>query len=153
MVPRPIFDNPDYRGTGKLRDKVAIITGGDNGIGRAVAVAFAKEGADLAIVYLDEHQDAVETREAVNRLGRKCLLIPIDLRNKESSSCIVKATLEAFGHIEILVNKAGVQFVRQSLLEISDEQLQTTFVINILSFFSVSTNDYGSSICSSTVLN
>lgn len=158
MIPRPIYDNPAYIGTGKLKDKVAVITGGDSGIGRAAAVAFAKEGADLVIVYLDEHQDAVETREAVTRLGRRCLLLPVDLRQKTAAECIVQTTMQAFGRLDILVNNAGVQFVRPSLLEISEQQLRTTFEINIMSFFhlTIAALPYmrrGSSIINTTSVN
>lgn len=135
MDPRPIYDNPNYIGTGKLKDKVAIITGGDSGIGRAVAVAFAKEGADIAIVYLDEHRDAAETCEAVHQFGRKCLLIPADLEKHEAADYITAATLEAFGHIDILINNAGVQYVQPSLLQITEEQLDKTFAINIKAMF------------------
>jgi Dehydrogenases with different specificities (related to short-chain alcohol dehydrogenases) len=133
--PRPVYDNPRYIGTGKLQDKVAIITGGDSGIGRAVAVAFAKEGADVAIIYLDEHRDAAETRDAVHQLGRKCLLIPVDLENRGAAEYIAATTLQTFGHIDILINNAGVQYVQPSLLHITEEQLDKTFAINIKTFF------------------
>jgi hypothetical protein len=99
MNPLPIFDNPNYVGTGKLKNKIAIITGGDSGIGRAVAVAFAfaKEGADLVLVYMDrEEQDARTTQEAVQKLGRSCLLCPIDLREKNAGASIVSRTLKTF---------------------------------------------------------
>ncbi|WP_339287585.1 SDR family oxidoreductase [Paenibacillus sp. FSL E2-0201] len=158
MVPRPVFDNPEYIGTGKLKDKVAIITGGDSGIGRAVAVAFAKEGADIVIVYLNEHQDAVETREAVNRLGRRALLLPVDLRCEDAPAHIVNSTLQAFGRIDILINNAGVQFVRPSLLEISLQQLRTTFEVNIIAMFNLTKAVLpylrrGSSIVNTTSVN
>ncbi|WP_379133136.1 SDR family oxidoreductase [Paenibacillus sp. sgz500958] len=139
VVPRPLYDNPNYRGSGKLLNKVAIITGGDSGIGRAVAVAFAKEGADVAIPYLNEHRDAEETREAIHNLGRRCLLIPGDLRSKEACCRAVQMTIDCYGTIDILVNNHGIQFVRNSYLEISDEQLYNTFNTNIISFFHLTT--------------
>jgi NAD(P)-dependent dehydrogenase (short-subunit alcohol dehydrogenase family) len=135
MTPRPIYDNPYYRGSGKLAGKAAVITGGDSGIGRAVAVAFAKEGADVAIVYLYERSDALVTRTAVEGLGRRCLLIEGDLRNEAFSKKVVNDTLQCFGHIDILVNNIGVQFPQKSILDISAEQLEDTFRTNIFSFF------------------
>ncbi|WP_160678240.1 SDR family oxidoreductase [Clostridium sp. C8-1-8] len=135
MHPRPIFDNPDYVGSCKLKDKVAIITGGDSGIGRAVALAFAKEGADIAIVYFNEHEDANEIKTIIESKGRRCILIPGDLREEAFSRDIVNITLDKLGHIDILVNNAGVQFPQQSILDISAQQLDDTFRTNIYSMF------------------
>lgn len=134
MNPLPVSENPNYIGTGKLKGKVAIITGGDSGIGRAVAIAFAKEGADLVIVYLNEHRDAQDTERRIRQLGRKCLLLPVDVRSPGFASYIVDSTLKAFGKIDILINNAGVQYFQTSLLDISEEQLRNTFEVNILSF-------------------
>ncbi len=135
MCPRPIFDWEGYQGSGKLQGKVAIITGGDSGIGRAVAVAFAKEGATVAIVYLYERVDAAETQNYIEQLGGCCLPIEGDLRRPEFSRRVADQVIEAFGHIDILVNNAGVQFPQTSILDISDEQLENTFRTNIFSFF------------------
>ncbi|RFU69363.1 SDR family oxidoreductase [Peribacillus saganii] len=135
MVPRPISENPDYRGSGKLIDKTAIVTGGDSGIGRAVAYAFAKEGADVAIVYLNEHEDANETKHRVEQLGRRCLLIPGDLQNEAMSYEAIKQTIQHFGKIDILVNNHAVQYVQKSILDITAEQLDITFRTNIYAFF------------------
>lgn len=135
MEPRPISENPDYRGSGKLTDKVAIITGGDSGIGRAVAYAFAKEGADVVIVYLYEHRDAEETRERIQQLGRKCILICGDLTNEIMSKHVVDQTIKYFGKINILVNNHAVQYVQKSILDITEEQLDRTFRTNIYAYF------------------
>jgi NAD(P)-dependent dehydrogenase (short-subunit alcohol dehydrogenase family) len=135
MVPRPIFHNPAYHGSGKLKGKVALITGGDSGIGRAVAVAFAKEGADLAILYLDEERDALETAGYIGDLGRQCLLLEGDLRDAQFCRKAVKECVGAFGRLSLLVNNAAVQFPQPSILEISEEQLETTFRTNIFSMF------------------
>ncbi|WP_050614169.1 SDR family oxidoreductase [Bacillus testis] len=135
MVPRPISENPDYLGSGKLQDKVAIITGGDSGIGRAVAYAFAKEGADVVIPYLCEHEDALETKARVEEIGRSCLLIPGDLQKEEMSAEVVKRTMEQFGKIDTLVNNHGVQYVQRSIMEITSKQLEKTFRTNIFAFF------------------
>lgn len=134
MDPLPVSENPNYIGTGKLKDKVAIITGGDSGIGRAVAIAFAKEGADLVIVYLNEHRDAQDTERRIRQLGRRCLLLPVDVRAQGFAAYIVERTLQTYGKIDILINNAAVQFVRESLLDISEEQLRNIFEVNILSF-------------------
>ena len=135
MNPRPIFDYEGYRGSGKLRGKVAIITGGDSGIGRAVAVAFAKEGATVAIIYLYERVDATETKDYIEQLGGCCFPIEGDLRNSEFCRRAVAQVMKAFGRIDILVNNAGVQFPQPSILDISDEQLENTFRTNIFAFF------------------
>ncbi|NRF93331.1 SDR family oxidoreductase [Paenibacillus frigoriresistens] len=135
MVPAPISDNPDYVGSGKLQGKVAIITGGDSGIGRAVAIGFAKEGADVVIAYLYEHEDANATVEMVSRYGRRCLPIAGDLRDEEFSNEIVRKTLEFFGRIDILVLNQGVQFPQESILNISTQQLEDTFRTNIFPLF------------------
>lgn len=135
MDPPPISENPAYRGSGKLCGKVAVITGGDSGIGRAVAIAFAKEGADVAIVYLCEHDDACYTRRRVEELGQRCLTVAGDLREEAFSAAVVDQTRHAFGHIDILVNNAGVQFAQYSILDVSAEQLDITFRTNIFSFF------------------
>lgn len=135
MNPKPISDNPYYKGSGKLKNKTAIITGGDSAIGRAAAIAYAKEQADVVIVYLDEHKDAQETKKTIEKYGGKCLLIAIDLRKEDSSLEVVKQTVETFGQIDILVNNHAVQFPQDSLLDISAEQLLTTFQTNILSYF------------------
>ncbi|MDF2679711.1 MAG: short-chain dehydrogenase/reductase [Brevibacillus sp.] len=135
MVPLPISENPSYTGSNKLRGKVAIITGGDSGIGRATAIAFAKEGADVVIVYLYEHEDAEVTRQRVEQLGQRCLLIACDLQDPRASAFVVEQTLASFGKIDTLVNNCGVQYPQQSILDISNEQLEHTFRTNIFSFF------------------
>jgi NAD(P)-dependent dehydrogenase (short-subunit alcohol dehydrogenase family) len=118
-----------------LKNKVAIITGGDSGIGRAVAIAFAKEGADLVIAYLDEHQDAAETKQIINNLGRQCVPIAVDLRQEENCHSVVETTIKTYGRLDILVNNHGVQFHAKSIMDITKEQLMNTFQTNIISFF------------------
>lgn len=140
MDPEPIFDNPNYKGSGKLKGKVAIITGGDSGLGRACAVAFAKEGADLVIPYLCEHEDAMFTKRYVESLGAKCLLISGDLTDKEFSQKIVSESMNTYGHIDILVNNAGVQYQTDTLSEISDEQFDYTMKVNIYGMFYLTKN-------------
>lgn len=135
MIPRPIFENPHYTGSNKLLNKAAIITGGDSGIGRAVAIAFAKEGADVVIVYLNEHEDALETKERVNQLGRQCLTIAGDIGDENFCHYVVQKTIEAFGHLEILVNNAGEAHSQASISDISVMQLKRTFQTNIFSYF------------------
>jgi len=135
MKPRPIFDNPNYKGSGKLKDKVAIITGGDSGIGRAVAISYVKEGAKVVIVYLNEERDAKETEEYIKCLGGECILIPGDVKNRKFCDYIIKETMKKFGKIDILVNNAGVQYQQKSLLDISDEQFDYTMKTNMYSIF------------------
>lgn len=135
MKPRPIFDNIHYKGSCKLKGKTAIITGGDSGIGRAVAVAFAKEGANVSIVYLNERKDALETKTYVEKYGGECLLIETDLREEENSHFAVQRTIEVFGCIDVLVNNCGVQFIQKSIMDICKQQLMDTFSANIFSFF------------------
>lgn len=135
MNPLPISENQDYQGSNKLQGKVAIMTGGDSGIGRAAAIAFAKEGADLAIVYLDEHQDAEQTKQRIEELGRRCLLMALDLRDPAASQEVVNRTLSEYSKIDVLVNNHAVQFPQKSILDISNEQLENTFRTNILSYF------------------
>lgn len=135
MNPLPISDNPAYKGSGKLAGKVAIITGGDSGIGRAVAIGFAKEGADVVIVYLYERQDALTTQQMVAQYGGRCLLIEGDLRRPELSTEIIRITLEHYGKINCLVLNQGVQFPQTSILDISNEQLEDTYRTNIFPHF------------------
>lgn len=135
MNPLPIFEGPSYVPGNKLYGKVAIITGGDSGIGRAVSVLFAKEGADIVIVYLNEKKDAEYTKNHIENLGRRCILMEGDLKKEEFSKFIAENTIKTFGKIDILVNNAGVQYPQNSILDITAEQLKTTFETNIFSFF------------------
>jgi NAD(P)-dependent dehydrogenase (short-subunit alcohol dehydrogenase family) len=136
MKPAPRYSAPRYRGSGKLRDKIGLITGGDSGIGRAVAVLFAREGADVAIVYLsEEQQDAEETREAVEHEGRRCFLLPGDVRRPEFCEEAVETVVDTFGKLDILVNNAAYQAQQENLGDISDEQFEQTFRTNIFGYF------------------
>ena len=135
MKPRPIFNNPYYRASGKLMNKVAIITGGDSGIGRAVAVGFVKEGAKVVIAYYNEHKDAEETKDFIERLGGVCHLIAGDIKDTSFCDKIVDETMEKFGKIDILVNNSGVQYQQKSLLDITDEQFDLTMKTNIYGMF------------------
>jgi len=134
MRPRPVYDN-DEPGCGKLKDKVAIITGGDSGIGRSVAIFFAKEGADVVVAYLNEHQDAKETATAVKKYGKEALLIATDVSVEENCRKIVDQAINRFGKIDILVNNAAMQFEQEEIEKISAEQLDRTFRVNIYSQF------------------
>lgn len=135
MEPRPSYEAPERRGAGRLEGKVALITGGDSGIGRAVSVLFAREGADVAIAYLNEQEDAEETRRAVEEEGRRCLLLQGDVREPEFCSEAVAQTVRELGRLNVLVNNAAVQFVQERPEDISDEQLDNTFRTNIFSQF------------------
>ncbi|HKI02786.1 MAG TPA: SDR family oxidoreductase [Thermoanaerobaculia bacterium] len=135
MTPRPRSEDPAERGSGKLAGKAALITGGDSGIGRAVAIAFAREGADVAVVYLDEHQDAEETRRLVEEKGRRCLLIPGDVGDEELCREAVERTARELGRLDVVVNNAAEQHEQESLEDISREQLERTFRTNIFGYF------------------
>ena len=135
MIPRPIFYHPDYQPSGKLWGKVAIITGGDSGIGRAVAVGFAQEGATVVIAYYNEHKDAEETKAVIEGFGGNCMLLVGDIKDTHFCDEIVENTRKKYGKIDILVNNAGVQYQQKSLLDISDQQFDTTMKTNIYSMF------------------
>ena len=135
MNPRPKAEDEKQRGSGKLQGKVAIITGGDSGIGRAVAVAFAKEGADVAISYLEEDKDAKETQRLVEEQGSKCVLLAGDIGDERACRDIVDQAVKELGTIDILVNNAAEQHRQDSIEKISAEQLERTFRTNIFSFF------------------
>lgn len=135
LVPEPMYDAPHYQGSDKLREKVAIITGGDSGIGRSVAVLFAREGADIAIVYLSEHKDAEDTKQAVEKEGRRCLLIPGDVSDAGFCKRAVKQTLEAFGRLDILVNNAAFQEHVNNFEDLSEDQFDRTMKTNLYGYF------------------
>lgn len=135
MDPKPISIEDQYRGSQKLKGKVALITGGDSGIGRAVAYHFAREGADCAIVYLNEDQDAEKTKKQVEAEGRRCLLIRGDVGDSHFCQDAVEQTVNSLGGLHILVNNAAEQHPQSSLTDITDEQLEQTFRTNIFSFF------------------
>ena len=135
MRPRPRAEDEGYRGSGKLEGRVALITGGDSGIGRAVAIAFAKEGADVAIVYLNEHQDAEETRRLVEDHGRRCHLIAGDVGDEELCRRVVAESVRELGRLDVLVNNAAEQHEQVRLEDISREQLERTFRTNIFAYF------------------
>lgn len=135
MRPLPIFDNPNYKGSGKLKDKVAIITGGDSGLGRACSVIFVKEGAKVVIVYYDETMDAEETKNYIEKLGGECILIKGDITDHVFCKYVVNETINKFGKIDILVNNAGVQYQQDFLENISDEQFDYTMKVNVYGMF------------------
>ncbi|MDQ0253188.1 NAD(P)-dependent dehydrogenase (short-subunit alcohol dehydrogenase family) [Evansella vedderi] len=135
MRPRPISESPDYKATGKLQGKVAIISGGDSGIGRAVAYAFAKEGATIVIVYLNEHADAQETKQRVEQLGQQCLAIAGDLGQEQTSHQVVEQTVRLFGRIDIIVNNCAESYPQDQITDITSEQLIRVFQSNVFSYF------------------
>ncbi|HVI24981.1 MAG TPA: SDR family oxidoreductase [Xanthomonadaceae bacterium] len=135
LDPQPRFLAPDYEGSGKLRDMVALVTGGDSGIGRAVAVLFAREGADIALVYLSEDRDADTTREYVEREGRRCIAIRGDVKDPRFCEQAVEQTLDALGRIDVLVNNAAFQQHSKTLEDITEEHLQETLQTNIGGYF------------------
>jgi NAD(P)-dependent dehydrogenase (short-subunit alcohol dehydrogenase family) len=135
MNPRPEFIKPTYKTAGKLMGKTALITGGDSGIGRAVSVHYAKEGADIAIVYLDEDVDAKETQSLVEAIGRKCLLIKGDVKKSSFCENAVKQVITEFGKLNILVNNAGMQLPEKDPKAIDEKQLEDTFKTNIFAYF------------------
>jgi len=135
MHPAPEYIKDSYRPAGKLKGKVALVTGGDSGIGRAVCAHFAEEGADVAIVYLDEDEDAEFTQTVIEAAGRKCLLIKGDVKDSKFCKQAVKHVVDKLGKINILVNNAGMQFPQQDVKNITDEQLSITFKTNIFAYF------------------
>lgn len=135
MDPKPEFIKATYRGSDKLKNKVALITGGDSGIGRAVAVHFAREGADVSIIYLKEHQDALDTQQLVENEGKRCLLIAGDVGDPQFCHEAVAKTVQKFGKIDILVNNAAEQHVQPDIQEIGPQQLEQTFRTNIFAYF------------------
>ena len=135
MSPRPEYRGEDYKAAGKLTGKVAVITGGDSGIGRSVAVLFAREGADVAILYLDQHQDAEQTKRVVEEQGRKCLTFAGDVADRDVCRKVIDETLSAFGKLDILVNNAAEQHPQEKLEDISEEQWEKTFRTNIFGMF------------------
>lgn len=135
MKPKPKAEDPHYRGSGKLEGKIALITGGDSGIGRAVAIAFVKEGASVAINYLNETNDAEETKQLIEKEGGECLLVPSDIGEEKNCQRLVKKVLDRWGAINILVNNSAEQHPQKSITDISSEQLLRTFKTNVFAMF------------------
>lgn len=135
MRPKPAADDRKYRGSGKLEGKVALVTGADSGIGRAVAILFAKEGADVAVSYLIEHEDAKETKRLVEEQGRRCITIAGDVGDEKHCKALVQQTVKELGKLDILVNNAAEQHPQESIEKISEKQLERTFRTNIFSMF------------------
>lgn len=135
MTPRPLYDDPEYKAAGKLEGKTALITGGDSGIGRAVAVLYAREGADVAISYLDEHEDANETRTQVEKYGRRCLLLPGNIGREAHCRTLVDAVVKEFGRVDILVNNAAIQFQEDGFDSLNEDRLHSVFSTNVFSMF------------------
>lgn len=135
MVPEPLTVDNDYKGSGKMDGMVAVITGGDSGIGRAAAAAFAKEGADVVIAFYNEQEDAVETARLVECAGKKCILVNCDLKQEAAAQQVVDQAIQNFGHIDVLVNNVAVQFPQNNIESITAGQLKTTFETNIFSAF------------------
>ena len=135
MHPLPIFDNPNYKGSEKLKDKVAIITGGDSGLGRACSIAFVKEKAKVVIVYYDEDKDANDTKKYIENLGGECTLIKGDLSKHSFCKKVVDETIKKYGKIDILINNAGVQYQQDKLENITDEQFDYTMKVNVYGMF------------------
>ena len=136
LQPRPVFDYPHRKGSAKLNGKIALITGADSGIGKAVAILFAKEGADIAIAYLNEHNDANNTKTIIeDRYNRKCLLIPGDLSKERHCKTVIKKVVNEYKRIDILVNNAALHYENKSLEELTTKELMKTFGTNIFSFF------------------
>ena len=156
MKPLPVFDYPKISGSGRLNNKIAFVTGGDSGIGKAVAILFAKEGADVAIVYLSENKDAQQTKKIIeDEYKRKCLLIPADISKERACINAVSKAIKHFGRIDILINNAAVHWESKSLEDISTKQLLKTFETNIFSYFwvtkaALSVMRNGSSIINTT---
>jgi NAD(P)-dependent dehydrogenase (short-subunit alcohol dehydrogenase family) len=135
LDPRPRYQAEAYKAAGKLEDRVALVTGGDSGIGRAVAVLFAREGADVAIVYLESQDDAEETKRCVEQEGRRCMLMKGDVKDTGFCRQAVDATVRAFGRLDVLVNNAAFQEHAQSLEDITDERLDQTLRTNVYGYF------------------
>jgi NAD(P)-dependent dehydrogenase (short-subunit alcohol dehydrogenase family) len=135
MNPKPIFEDTNCIGSNKLMNKVALITGGDSGIGKAVALAYAREGSDIAILYLDEHEDAEETKKLIQKKGRKCILIAGDIGEHTFCKDAITKTIKELGKIDILVNNAAEQHPQNSIEDITSEQLDKTFRTNVFSMF------------------
>ena len=135
MTPRPEFRGEDYKAAGKLQDKVAIITGGDSGIGRSVAVLFAREGADVVILYLDQYQDADETRRVVEQQGRRCLTFAGDVADQDVCRKVVEETVATFGKLDILVNNAAEQHPQKRFEDVTQQQWEKTFRTNVFGMF------------------
>ncbi|MDB5964618.1 MAG: family oxidoreductase, partial [Polaromonas sp.] len=158
MDPKPDHGEDSYKGSGKFVGRAAVITGGDSGIGRAIAIAFAREGADVLVGYLNEHEDARETQRWVEQAGRKCVLVPGDIARPEHCRSLIQQALEAFGRIDILVNNAAFQMTRDSLEETPDDEWDFTFQTNIGAMFhlckaAVPHMPPGSSILNTTSVN
>lgn len=135
LDPQPSYDAPFYQGSGKLQGMTALITGGDSGIGRAVAVLFAREGADVAVIYLDEHEDAGVTRQAVEREGRRCLLIPGDVARRKFCFDAVRKVLKVFGRLDVLVNNAAFQLHVSRLEDLTEAHFDRTLKTNLYGYF------------------
>jgi len=151
MKPTPVSERPVR--PNKLQHKVALITGGDSGIGRAVAILFAEEGADIALAYLNEHEDALKTRERVEESGRECILIDGDIANEATCRRIVKTAVKKYGRIDVLVNNAAIHYERKSITEITADQLRKTFATNIFSMFWITQNALPGMRKGSTIIN
>jgi NAD(P)-dependent dehydrogenase (short-subunit alcohol dehydrogenase family) len=135
MTPKPDHGEESYQGSGKLTGKAAVITGGDSGIGRAVAIAFAREGADVLLSYLDEHQDAKDTARYVEGAGRRCVLVPGDISDRAHCKTIIPKAVDEFGKVDILVNNAAFQMTHETLDEVSDEEWDHTVATNLTAMF------------------
>lgn len=153
MNPKPVYEDPACLPSNKLSGKTAIITGGDSGIGKAVAIAFAKEGANIAITYLDEHDDASDTKRIIEGLGRKCLLFSGDIGEESYCMDVVNRTMASFGKIDILVNNAAEQHPQNSIEEITKEQLERTFKTNFFSYFFMTKHVLPHLKCGASIIN